>query len=124
MSSGSFRIEIQEVEAAARRIQAAVRELEPPAGTVGTAVGRVSRAAYGTDPLGVALLGDGRGADGLVGHQERALDGIRRYLRNSAAMAENLLLMCREYREADAGHAAELEGILRGAAPAPPAPIG
>lgn len=112
MSSGEFRIDLQEVEAAARKIRSLVAELEPHTAEVEAAVQGVSRSAYGTDPVGAALLGGGSVAGGLVEHQQQAVEGIRRYLRNSAAMADNLLLMCRHYREADDGHAAELLGIL------------
>ncbi|MFI6850119.1 hypothetical protein OG535_04480 [Kitasatospora sp. NBC_00085] len=115
MSNGEFRIDLKEVEAAARKIRSLVAELEPHTVKVETAVRGVSRAAYGTDPVGSALLGGGSGVGGLVEHQQQAVEAIRRYLRNSAAMADNLLLMCRHYREADDGHAAELLGILGGA---------
>ncbi|MFD0274500.1 hypothetical protein ACFVHB_11430 [Kitasatospora sp. NPDC127111] len=130
MSSGSFRIDLDEVEAAARKIQALVQELEPHAAKVEAAVRRVSPAAYGTDQLGRALLGGGAAAGtgagagagagpwvgGLIGHQEQALQGMRRYLWNSGRMAENLLQMCRHYREADGSHAAGLRDVLAGEA--------
>ncbi|WP_371493544.1 hypothetical protein OG871_38720 [Kitasatospora sp. NBC_00374] len=112
MSSGEFRIDLQEVEAAARKIRSLVAELEPHTAEVEAAVQGVSRAEYGTESVGAALLGGGSGVGGLVEHQKQAVEGIRRYLQNSAAMADNLLLMCRHYREADDGHAAELLGIL------------
>ncbi|MFB7668752.1 hypothetical protein ACFC1R_33335 [Kitasatospora sp. NPDC056138] len=107
MGSGSFWIDLHEVEAAARKIESIVRELESAAERVETAVQRIPRAAYGTGELGKALLGGGSGASGLVEHQQQALQGIHRYLRNSAAMAENLMLMCRRHRETDGASAAE-----------------
>jgi len=107
MSSGSFWIDLQEVEAAARKIESIVRELESDTARVETAVLRVPLTAYGTDQLGTALLGGGSGVGGLVEHQQLAIEGIRRYLRNSAAMAENLMLMCRRHRETDGANAAE-----------------
>ncbi|GAA2832700.1 hypothetical protein RMN57_11675 [Kitasatospora sp. CM 4170] len=128
MSSGSFRIDLVEVEAAARRIQALVRELEPHAARVEAAVRQVSPASYGTDQVGAALLGGAQAAGGpwtggLIGHQGRALQGMRRYLWNSGRMAENLLLMCRHYREADGSHAAALQAVIGGSGE-PPRPAG
>ncbi|MCG6493144.1 hypothetical protein [Kitasatospora sp. A2-31] len=117
MSSGSFRIDLEEVEAAARRIQSLVRELEPLAAAVEAAVRQVAPVSYGTGPVGAALLGAGPGSGGpgtggLVGQQARALQGVHRFLGNSGRMAENLLLMCRQYREADGGHVAALKELL------------
>ncbi|MFB7613851.1 hypothetical protein [Kitasatospora sp. NPDC056181] len=120
MSSGSFRIDLAEVEAAARRIRAFVQELEPHAAKVEAAARRVSPASCGTDPVGRALGGGGTESGGLIECQEQALQGVRRYLRNSGTMAENLLLMCRHYREAEGSHAAGLKELLAGsAAPLP-----
>ncbi|MEU6236826.1 hypothetical protein [Kitasatospora sp. NPDC047058] len=112
MSSGSFRIDLDEVEAAARRIQSLVRELEPFAAKVEAAVRQASPASYGTGPVGAALLGGESASGGLAGQQGRALQGVHRYLGNSGRMAENLLLMCRQYRETDGGHAAALNGLV------------
>ncbi|GAA2279446.1 MULTISPECIES: hypothetical protein [Kitasatospora] len=109
MGSGTFWIDLHEVEAAARKIESIVRELESGTARVESAVRRVPQAGYGTDQLGRALSGSGSGAGGLVEHQQQALQGIHRYLRNSAAMAENLLLMCRRYRETDGANAAALQ---------------
>ncbi|MFJ3787286.1 hypothetical protein [Kitasatospora sp. NPDC090091] len=112
MSSGSFKIDLEEVEAAAKRIQSLVRELEPLAAKVEAAVRQVGPASYGTGPVGTALLGGAPGAGGLIGQQARALQGVHRFLGNSGRMAENLLLMCRQYREADGGHVAALKELL------------
>lgn len=107
MGSKAFWIDLQEVETAARTIGSIVRELEIDAARVETAVQRVPRAANGTDQLGTRLLGGRSGVGELVEHQQQALEGIHRYLRNSAAMAENLMLMCRRHRETDGANAAE-----------------
>ncbi|WP_395296555.1 hypothetical protein ACF9IK_26255 [Kitasatospora hibisci] len=112
MSSGSFRIELEEVEAAASRIRSLVRELEPLAAEVEAAVRQVAPASYGTGPVGTALLGGGPGTVGLIGQQAQTLQGVHRFLGNSGRMAENLLLMCRQYREADGGHVAALKELI------------
>ncbi|MCD0484206.1 hypothetical protein LO771_17850 [Streptacidiphilus sp. ASG 303] len=114
MSSPSFRIDLTEVRTAALTIRRAVDDLDLATRALEAAVQRVTAAHYGTDPLGRALQGEGSGVGGLPQHQEKVLQGIRHYLRNSSRLSDNLLLMCERHAENDAETAALLRRIHRG----------
>jgi hypothetical protein len=112
VSGKSFRIDVPEVRSAAHSIRRAVDDLDLATRNLEAAVRRVSGAHYGADPLGRALQGEGSGVGGLAQHQERVLQGIRKYLDNSSQMSDNLLLMCEQHAQNDAETAARLRRIL------------
>ncbi|MGW6914516.1 hypothetical protein ACWGB8_11940 [Kitasatospora sp. NPDC054939] len=115
MTGDTVRLDLHEVETEAATIRTLVQELQQHAATLTAAVRRTPRAAYGTDRLGAALLGSHSGAGGLAEHQRQALVGIHRFLADSAAMADSLLLMCRRHRAADLTQAADLGRASEGA---------
>lgn len=119
MSSPSFEIDTTEVRTAAVAIRRAVDDLDVATRTLEAAVQRVAAGQYGTDPLGMALQGQGSGVGGLAQHQQRVLQGIRQYLENSAQLADNLVLMCERHAENDAETATALRRILGGTAEQP-----
>ncbi|MFJ6213499.1 hypothetical protein ACIQGZ_09230 [Streptomyces sp. NPDC092296] len=119
MGSSSFQIDLTEVRTAARTIRRAVDDLDLATRNLEAAVQRVSAAHFGTDPLGRALQGESSGVGGLLQHQQRVVEGIRTYLRNSSKLSDNLMLMCDRHAENDAATASELRRI-EGDAPSEP----
>ncbi|MER8186421.1 hypothetical protein [Kitasatospora sp. NPDC094015] len=121
MAAAEFRIDLSEVETAARLIRGMVDDLEAPTNHLEAVVKQIRPSVYGTDLLGKALQGGGSSVGGLADHQEQVLTGIRAFLKNSAAMAQNLRVMCDNHRATDDLHASDLTRVLDGAgAPAAP----
>ncbi|GAA2153656.1 hypothetical protein GCM10009760_51560 [Kitasatospora kazusensis] len=114
MANDSFRIDIGEVEAAAKLIRSMVEDLQTPTDHLDAVVQQVTSTVYGTDALGKALTGAGSSVGGLAEHQKQVLAGIHTYLQNSAAMAANLLTMVEQHRATDDLQASDLKRVLDG----------
>lgn len=124
MANTSFRIDLTEVETAAKLIRSMLDDLETPTNHLEAVVKQIQASVYGSDLLGKALQGGGSSVGGLAQHQEQVLAGIRQYMQNSAAMAQNLLVMVERHRATDDLQATELMRILDGSpASASPTPV-
>ncbi len=121
MADASFHIDLGEVEAAAKLIRSMVDDLQGPTNDLEAVVKQVTATVYGTDTLGKALTGAGSSVGGLAEHQQQVLTGIQDYLKNSAAMAQNLLTMVEQHRATDDLQASEMKRVLDGGAPSSPA---
>ncbi|WP_371493929.1 hypothetical protein OG871_02580 [Kitasatospora sp. NBC_00374] len=108
MSGTSFQINLDEVEAAAKAIRTMLDDLEAPTARLEAVIKQIRPAAYGTDAVGKSLTGGGSAVGGLPEHQQQVFDGVRKYLQNSAQLAANLELMCKQHRQTDDAQAAEL----------------
>ncbi|GAA2155608.1 hypothetical protein GCM10009760_55690 [Kitasatospora kazusensis] len=120
MADASFHIDLGEVEAAAKLIRGMVDDLQGPTNDLEAVVKQVTATVYGTDTLGKALTGAGSSVGGLAEHQQQVLAGIQEYLKNSAAMAQNLLTMVEQHRATDDLQASEMKRVLDGGAPSSP----
>ncbi|MGK4579000.1 hypothetical protein [Kitasatospora sp. HPMI-4] len=123
MAGDSVWIDLDEVEAAAKSIRGMLEELTGPANHLEAVAKQVKATVYGTDLLGKALQGGSSSVGGLAEHQEQVLAGIRTFLQNSEAMAQNLLTMCQSHRANDELHAADLNRVHPGSAAPPAGPI-
>ncbi|MER5865666.1 hypothetical protein [Kitasatospora sp. NPDC002040] len=116
----SFRIDLDEVEAAAKMIQTMLDDLERPTADLLAVVGQIRPTAYGTDALGKSLTGATASVGGLTEHQQQVLDGIKKFLTNSSQVAENLHQMVQSYRAVDEASSAELRTVEGAGATPPP----
>ncbi|MFD9124098.1 hypothetical protein [Kitasatospora sp. NPDC059571] len=114
MSGTSFRIDLDEVEAAAKAIRAMLDDLEAPAARLEAVIKQIKPTAYGTEAVGRSLTGGSSSVGGLPEHQEQVFAGVRAYLQNSAQMAANLELMVQRYRETEEAQTAELSRLNGG----------
>ncbi|MFJ4674418.1 MULTISPECIES: hypothetical protein [unclassified Kitasatospora] len=114
-------IDLDEVEAAAKKIMGLLDELNGPANKLEAAVKQVQESVYGTDLLGKALLGGSSSVGGLAQHQEQVLAGIRTLMQNATAVGENLQSMVARHRANDDEQAAVIGRITdTGAMPTDP----
>ncbi|BAJ31810.1 MULTISPECIES: hypothetical protein [Kitasatospora] len=111
MADDTVWIDLDEVDAAAKKIIGLLAELNGPANKLEAAVKQVQASVYGTDLLGKALQGAGSSVGGLAQHQEQVLEGIRTLLRNATAVGENLQSMVARHRANDDAQAAAL-GVI------------
>jgi len=109
--TGIVRIELDVVEASAKQIQGLLDDLEAPAARLEAAVRQIRPSVYGTDALGRALSGSSSSVGGLADHQQQVLQGIRQFLQNSAKLADNLQTVCRNHRATDEQQATALQAI-------------
>ncbi|WP_431682999.1 hypothetical protein [Kitasatospora sp. KL5] len=117
MAEGKFRIDLEQVEAAAKMIQTMLDDLERPTAELKAAVQQIKPTVYGTDRLAKSLTGSTGSVGGLADHQEQVLEGIQKFLANSAQVAANLRLMVANYTAADESNAMSLRAIEGADAP-------
>ncbi|BFV61101.1 hypothetical protein KCMC57_up62050 [Kitasatospora sp. CMC57] len=122
MAAGEFRVDLEQVEAAAKMIQTMLDDLERPTAELQAAVDQIKPTVYGTDRLAKSLTGSTSSVGGLADHQKQVLDGIKQFLANSAQVAENLRLMVANYRTVDESNATSLRAIEGANAPVAPIP--
>ncbi|RAJ41845.1 hypothetical protein K353_02956 [Kitasatospora sp. SolWspMP-SS2h] len=114
-------IDLDEVDAAAKKIMGLLDELNGPANKLEAAVKQVQESVYGTDLLGKALLGGSSSVGGLAQHQEQVLAGIRTLMQNATAVGENLQSMVARHRANDDEQATAIGRITdTGAMPTDP----
>ncbi|MFJ9518023.1 hypothetical protein ACIRPK_07105 [Kitasatospora sp. NPDC101801] len=120
MAAGQFRVDLEQVEAAAKMIQTMLDDLERPTAELQATVEQIKPTVYGTDRLAKSLTGTTGSVGGLADHQKQVLDGIKQFLANSAQVAENLRLMVANYRSVDESNATSLRAIEGAEAPVAP----
>ncbi|MFD8477880.1 hypothetical protein [Kitasatospora sp. NPDC059673] len=114
-------MDLDEVDAAAKKIISLLHELEGPANQLEAVIKQVEDSVYGTDLLGKALKGAGSSVGGLAKHQQQTLAGIRTLLKNANAMGQNLQTMAARHRTNDEQHGTEIGRIsTNGDLPASP----
>ena len=87
MAEGKFRVDLEQVEAAAKMIQTMLDDLERPTAELKAAVEQIKPTVYGTDRLAKSLTGSTGSVGGLADHQKQVLEGIQKFLANSAQVA-------------------------------------
>ncbi|MCU7821053.1 hypothetical protein [Kitasatospora sp. DSM 101779] len=112
--SSSFKIDLEEVEAATKAIRAMLDDLEAPTARLEAVINQIKPTAYGSEAVGKSLTGGTSSVGGLPEHQKQVFDGVKAYLQNSAQMAANLELMVQRYRETEATQVAELSQLNGG----------
>ncbi|MEV7175324.1 hypothetical protein [Kitasatospora sp. NPDC093679] len=112
--SSSFKIDLEEVEAATKAIRAMLDDLEAPTARLEAVINQIKPTAYGSEAVGKSLTGGTSSVGGLPDHQKQVFDGVKAYLQNSAQMAANLELMVQRYRETEATQTAELTRLNGG----------
>ncbi|GAA1129025.1 hypothetical protein [Kitasatospora arboriphila] len=112
--SSSFKIDLEEVEAATKAIRAMLDDLEAPTARLEAVINQIKPTAYGSETVGKSLTGGTSSVGGLPEHQKQVFDGVKAYLQNSAQMAANLELMVQRYRETEATQTAELTRLNGG----------
>ncbi|WP_354637117.1 hypothetical protein [Kitasatospora camelliae] len=122
MAEGKFRIDLEQVEAAAKMIQTMLDDLERPTAELKATVEQIKPTVYGTDRLAKSLTGSTGSVGGLAEHQTQVLEGIEKFLANSAQVAANLRLMVANYNTVDESNATSLRAIEGGDAPVAQAP--
>ncbi|MEV7216243.1 hypothetical protein AB0O31_24530 [Kitasatospora cineracea] len=122
MADETVWIDLDEVEAASKKIMGLLDELNGPANKLEAAVKQVQESVYGTDLLGKALLGGSSSVGGLAQHQEQVLEGIRTLMQNATAVGENLQTMVARHRANDDEQAAAMGQVIPAGTPS--APVG
>ncbi|MET9617422.1 hypothetical protein [Kitasatospora indigofera] len=122
MSGSSFQIDLDEVEAAAKKIRTMLDDLEAPAARLEAVIKQIQPTVYGTDNVGKSLTGGTSSVGGLSEHQQQVFEGVKRYLQNSAQLAANLELMCQRYRATDEARAVDLRALDGGRGETEPVP--
>jgi hypothetical protein len=122
MSGSSFRIDLDEVQAAVKAIKAMLDDLEAPTARLEAVINQIKPTVYGTDAVGRSLTGGSSSVGGLPDHQQQVFAGVKAYLQNSAQMAANLDLVVQRYRETEEAQTAELQRLNGGQAGS--APVG
>lgn len=117
MAEGKFRVDLEQVEAAAKMIQTMLDDLEGPTAQLKAAVEQIKPTVYGTDRLAKSLTGATGSVGGLAEHQTQVLEGIQRFLANSAQVAANLRTVVANYRDVDESNATSLRAIEGAEAP-------
>ncbi|MEU3496740.1 hypothetical protein [Kitasatospora cineracea] len=112
MADETVWIDLDEVEAASKKIMGLLDELNGPANKLEAAVKQVQESVYGTDLLGKALLGGSSSVGGLAQHQEQVLAGIRTLMQNATAVGENLQTMVARHRANDDEQAAAMGQVI------------
>ncbi|GAB2730658.1 hypothetical protein [Kitasatospora kifunensis] len=111
MAGTGVQIDLDTVEATAKKIHGLLDELTTATAKLNAVIQQVQPSVYGTDALGKALTGGSSSVGGLADHQKQVLAGIQDYLTNSTSMAQNLTLMCERHRTNDGQQADNLKGI-------------
>ncbi|MFI9782682.1 hypothetical protein ACIHEI_04095 [Kitasatospora sp. NPDC051984] len=111
MADETVWIDLDEVDAAAKKIMSLLQELEGPANQLEAVIKQVEESVYGTDLLGKALKGSGSSVGGLSKHQQQTLTGIRALLKNANAMGQNLQTMAARHRTNDEEHSGKIGQI-------------
>jgi hypothetical protein len=122
MSGSSFRIDLDEVEAAVKAIKSMLDDLEAPTARLEAVINQIKPTVYGTDAVGKSLTGGSSSVGGLPDHQQQVFAGVKAYLQNSAQMAANLDLVVQRYRETEEAQTAELQRLNGGQAGSAPMP--
>jgi hypothetical protein len=117
MAEGTFRVDLEQVEAAAKMIQTMLDDLEGPTAQLKATVEQIKPTVYGTDRLAKSLTGATGSVGGLAEHQTQVLEGIQKFLANSAQVAANLRTVVANYREVDESNATSLRAIEGAATP-------
>ncbi|MFC6599326.1 hypothetical protein [Kitasatospora paranensis] len=120
MSGSSFRIDLDEVEAAVKAIKAMLDDMEGPTARLEAVINQIKPTVYGTDAVGKSLTGGSSSVGGLADHQQQVFAGVKAYLQNSAQMAANLDLVVQRYRETEEAQTAELQRLNGGQAGSAP----
>ncbi|GLW53609.1 hypothetical protein [Kitasatospora phosalacinea] len=121
MADKTVWIDLDEVEAAAKKILGLLDELNGPANQLAAKVKQVKETVYGTDLVGKAIQGGSSSVGGIAEHQEQVLEGIRVLIQNATAVGENLQSMVARHRANDDQQAAALGGVMgTGTMPAGP----
>ncbi|MFF4338923.1 hypothetical protein ACFY00_03155 [Kitasatospora sp. NPDC001540] len=121
MADATVWIDLDEVEAAAKKILGLLDELSGPANQLAAKVKQVKETVYGTDLIGKAIQGGSSSVGGLAEHQEQVLQGIQVLIQNATAVGENLQSMVARHRANDDQQAAAL-GTLMGDGTMPAGP--
>ncbi|GLW67774.1 hypothetical protein Kpho02_00730 [Kitasatospora phosalacinea] len=125
MADATVWIDLDEVEAAAKKILGLLDELSGPANQLAAKVKQVKETVYGTDLVGKAIQGGSSSVGGIAEHQEQVLQGIQVLIQNATAVGENLQSMVARHRANDEQQAAALGTITGdGTMPAGPALAG
>ncbi|MFC8718560.1 WXG100 family type VII secretion target [Kitasatospora sp. NPDC057198] len=112
MADETVWIDLDEVEAAAKKILGLLDELSGPANQLEAKVKQVKETVYGTDLVGKAIQGGSSSVGGLADHQEQVLQGIRTLIQNATAVGENLQSMAARHRANDEQQATALGGVM------------
>jgi len=121
MADETVWLDLDEVDAAAKKIMSLLAELEGPANQLEAMVKQVEESVYGTDLVGKALKGGGSAVGGLSKHQQQVLEGIRELMKNATAVGQNLQTMAARHRTNDEYHSTEIGKITtNGDMPAAP----
>ncbi|MGW4805409.1 WXG100 family type VII secretion target [Kitasatospora sp. NPDC004272] len=121
MADETVWIDLDEVEAAAKKILGLLDELTGPANQLAAKVKQVQATVYGTDLVGKAIQGGSSSVGGLAEHQEQVLQGIGVLIQNATAVGQNLQSMAARHRANDDQQATMLGGITdTGTMPAGP----
>ncbi|WP_033219566.1 WXG100 family type VII secretion target [Kitasatospora phosalacinea] len=121
MADETVWIDLDEVEAAAKKILGLLDELNGPANKLAAKVKQVQESVYGTDLVGKAIQGGSSSVGGLAQHQQQVLEGIQALIQNATAVGENLRTMAARHRANDEQQATGLGGITdTGAMPSDP----
>ncbi|WP_157531562.1 MULTISPECIES: hypothetical protein [unclassified Kitasatospora] len=117
----SFRVDLDQVEAAAKMIENMLDDLERPTADLVSVVEGIQPTVYGTDTLGKSMTGATASVGGLGEHQKQVLDGIKQFIANSTQVAANLRQMVQSYRAVDEENMTALQTIEGVDAPLPTA---
>ncbi|MFE1320400.1 hypothetical protein [Kitasatospora phosalacinea] len=121
MADGTVWIDLDEVEAAAKKILGLLDELSGPANRLKAKVKQVKETVYGTDLVGKAIQGGSSSVGGIAEHQDQVLEGIQVLLQNANAVGRNLQSMVARHRANDDQQATVLGAITdSGTMPAGP----
>ncbi|MFI5528029.1 hypothetical protein ACIA8O_05665 [Kitasatospora sp. NPDC051853] len=113
-SSGSFSIDLAEVESSATMIQRMHDDLHEAFIVLNTYVGTVNKEIYGKDLVGTSLGGKTAAVIGLSEQQEKTLAGMKAFLENTAQVAANLKTMAASHRGTDSDSADDMKKIEQG----------
>ncbi|MFD7734140.1 hypothetical protein ACFV6F_27635 [Kitasatospora phosalacinea] len=111
MADGTVWIDLDEVEAAAKKILGLLDELSGPANQLAAKVKQVKETVYGTDLVGKAIQGGSSSVGGIAEHQDQVLQGIQVLIQNATAVGENLQSMVARHRANDDQQATALGSI-------------
>ncbi|GAA2102117.1 hypothetical protein GCM10009759_36390 [Kitasatospora saccharophila] len=112
MADETVWIDLDEVEAAAKKILGLLDELTGPANQLAAKVKQVQATVYGTDQVGKAIQGGSSSVGGLAEHQEQVLQGIGVLIQNATAVGQNLQSMAARHRANEDQQATALGGIM------------
>ncbi|MFJ8045540.1 hypothetical protein ACIRBX_34040, partial [Kitasatospora sp. NPDC096147] len=113
-SSGSFSIDLAEVDSSATMIQRMYDDLQEAFVVLKTYVGTVNKEIYGKDLVGESLGGKTAAVIGLSEQQEKTLAALKAFLDNTGQVAANLKSMVASHRGTDDENAEEMKKIEQG----------